>query len=118
MPNYVDAFIIPIKSKNLKEYKRIAKIACEVWIKHGALSYYECFMDDYSQYGMGFKKMCKLKPNETSIFSFIIYKSKKHRTQVNKKVMKEFSKSPPIKMPFNMKRFAMAGCKVLVDSDK
>ena len=62
--------------------------------------------------------MCRLKPDETAVFSFIIYKSKAHRNQVNKKVMKEMGDSAPTEMPFDMKRFAMAGCKVIVSSDK
>ncbi|MGE4133859.1 MAG: DUF1428 family protein [Bdellovibrionales bacterium] len=67
----------------------------------------------------GFKKMCKLKTGETAVFAFIIYKSRAHRNLVNKRVMKEMSKAgPPPKMPFNMKRFAMAGCKVIVKANK
>lgn len=90
-----------------------------VWMKHGALSYYETVVDDFSKYGLGFKKMCKLKSDETAIFAFIVYKSKAHRNQVNKKVMVEMDKAgEPPKMPFDMKRFSMAGCKVLVNSKR
>lgn len=61
--------------------------------------------------------MCKLKSNETAVFAFIIYKSKAHRDQVNRRVIKEMeSMGPAPKMPFDMKRFSMAGCKVLVNS--
>ncbi len=115
MSRYVDGYIIPIKRKNLKAYKKMAQWGCKVWMKHGALSYYETFVDDFSNYGLGFKKMCKLKAGETVIFAYIVYKSKAHRNQVNKKVMKEMEKAgPPPKMPFDMKRFSMGGCKVLV----
>lgn len=118
MPQYVDGYLIPIPKKNLRAYKKMAQIGCESWMKHGALSYYECTMDDFAKYGLGFKKMCKLKPTETAIFSFIVYKSKAHRNQVNKKVMKEMSEMnfSAMKMPFDMNRFATAGCKVLVKS--
>lgn len=117
MAKYVDGFVIPIQRKNLKAYKKLATWGCKTWMKHGALSYYECFVDDFSTYGMGFKKMCKLKANETAIFAFVIYKSKSHRNSVNKKVISEMGKSKmPTKMPFDMKRFAMGGCKVMVSS--
>jgi uncharacterized protein YbaA (DUF1428 family) len=86
----------------------------DVWMKHGALSYYECVMDDFTSHGLTFKKMCKLKPGETAIFAFIVYKSKAHRNQVNKKVMKEMEGQPMPEMPFDMKRFAMAGCQAIV----
>ena len=92
---------------------------CKLWMKHGALSYYETVIDDFSKHGVGFKKMCKLKSDETAVFAFVIYKSKAHRNQVNKKVMKEMgSMEAPAEMPFDMKRFAMAGCKSIVNSKK
>ncbi len=115
MAQYIDGFVIPIQRKNIKSYKKMATWGCKMWMKHGALSYYECIVDDFSKHGMGFKKMCKLKSNETAIFAFIIYRSKRHRDSVNKKVIREMEKSKmPTKMSFEMKRFAMAGCKVMV----
>lgn len=115
MAQYVDGFVIPIKKKKLKEYKKLAHWGKRVWMKHGALSYYECFAEEFSKHGLGFKKMCKLKPDETAVFAFIVYKSKSHRDSVNKKVMAEMDKvKVPPKMPFDMKRFAMAGCEVMV----
>ena len=119
MPQYIDGFVIPINRKKIKAYKKMATWGCKLWMKHGALSYYETIIDDFSNYGLGFKKMCKLKSGETAVFAFIIYKSKAHRNQVNKKVMKEMAsmKVPP-EMPFDMKRFAMAGCKSIVHSKK
>ena len=69
------------------------------------------------KHGLGFKKMCKLKPDETFIFAFITFKSKSHRDKVNKKVMVEMgSLFKDMKMPFDMNRFSVAGCKTLVHS--
>lgn len=120
MARYVDGFVIPIKKKNLKAYKKMAEIGCKAWMKHGALSYYECVGDDYVKSGLGFKKMCKLKPDETVIFAYIVFKSKAHRNQVNKKVHKEFENMDPsdYAMVFDMKRFSVAGFKALVNSKK
>lgn len=119
MAHYVDGFVIPIKKKNLKAYKKMAGIGCKTWMKHGALSYYECVTDDFMKYGLGFKKMCKLKAGETVVFAYIVYKSKAHRNQVNKRVHKEFeSMGEMMPMPFDMNRFAMAGCKVLVNANR
>lgn len=118
MAHYVDGFVIPIPKKNVKAYKKMATWGCKLWMKHGALNYYECVInDDVTAHGMGFKKMCKLKSGETAVFAFIIYKSKSHRNAVNKKVMKEMEKMKmPSVMPFDMKRFAMAGCQAIVHS--
>lgn len=117
MAQYVDGFVIPIKKKNIKAYKKMAKIGCKTWMKHGALDYYETVADDYIKHGMGYKKMCKLKADETVVFAFIIFKSKSHRNQVNKKVMQEFAtmKGDPT-MPFDMKRYSVAGFKSIVNA--
>lgn len=115
MPRYVDGYVIPIKKTKLAAYKKMAKWGCKLWMKHGALSYYETYVEDFSKHGQGFKKMCKLKSGETAVFAYVVYKSKAHRNSVNKKVMKDMMSTPmPKDMPFDMKRFAMGGCKVLV----
>lgn len=121
MAHYVDGFVIPIKRKNLRAYKKMAEWGRRVWMKHGALSYYECVADDFVPHGLGFKKMCKLKAGETVIFAYIVFRSKSHRNQVNKKVhaqmseeMKKLKKT--FVNPFDMKRFSMAGCKAIVYS--
>lgn len=117
MSTYVDGFVIPIKKAKLKAYKKMAVLGCKTWMKHGALDYYECWGDDLkNEMGFTFIKMCKLKPDETAVFAFIIFKSKAHRNAVNKKVHQEFASMDPKKfqMPFDMKRTAMGGFKTIV----
>jgi len=113
---YVDGFVIPIKKKNIKAYKKMAAWGCKIWMKYGALDYYECMGEDLKvKWGWTFPKMCKLKSDETVIFAYIVYKSKSHRNQVNAKVMKDPQMNMEgIKMPFDIKRFSMGGFKVLV----
>ena len=117
MATYVDGFVIPIPRKNLAAYKKMALGGRKVWMKHGALQYFECMADDLKAMpGCGdFKKMVKLKPGETLWYSFVIYKSRAHRDAVNKKVMKEMQsfKMPKV-MPFDMKRMAHGGFRVVV----
>jgi uncharacterized protein YbaA (DUF1428 family) len=119
MAKYVDGFIIPIKKKNIKAYTKMATLGCKVWMEYGALDYYECAGADLNhQWGIPFSKFCKLKPDETVIFAYIVYKSKAHRDSVNKKVMKDPRMAPENfkSMPFDMKRFSVGGFKVLVNS--
>ena len=119
---YVDGFVLVIPEKNFKTYEKMAKEGAKAWKKHGALEYYECVGDDFSpnmggMKGLTFPKMTQLKKDETVWFSFIVYKSKKHRDEVNAKVMKEFEKENKHKdqpMPFDMKRMAYGGFKVVV----
>ena len=115
---YVDGFVIPIPKKNKARYKKMAQEGCEAWLKFGALDYKECIIDDTPKgVTMTFRKMAGAKADETVWFSFITYKSRKHRDQVNKKVMAYFAKKygdNPWDMPFDMKRFATGGFKVEV----
>lgn len=118
MAKYVDGFVIPIKKKNLNAYKKMAKLGCKIWMEHGALDYYECVGDMLKvPWGLTFPKMCKLKSDETMIFAFVIYKSKAHRNQVNKKVHQDPRMDMGgVKMPFDMKRFAAGGFTVMVEA--
>lgn len=117
--SYVDGFVIPIPKKNTAKYKKIASEACTIWFKFGALDYKECIIDDAKpqHVALTFSKLVKTKPGEAVWFSFITFKSKKHRDEVNKKVMAYFDKKYAKKqwdMPFDMKRFSYAGFKVEV----
>lgn len=122
--NYVDGFVLVVPKKNAKLYSQVAQWGKTLWLKHGALDYKECVGDDLVTKSMGgakplsFTKLAKAKPDETVWFSFVTYKSKKHRDQVNAKVMKDpLMNDPKWKdkpMPFDMKRMAYGGFKVVV----
>ena len=118
--SYVDGYLLPCPKKNLKAYRKMALIGLKVWKKHGALDYKECVGDDLkSAWGLPFPRLMKLKPGETAIFAFIVFKSRAHRDQVNKRVMKEMEKTPmpkDFKMPFNHKKMAYGGFKTIVGS--
>jgi len=116
---YVDGFVLPVPKKNLNAYRRISNQAGKVWRKYGALQYVEAVGDDLDvKFAASFKKTMKLKRGETVLFSWIVYKSRAHRDQVNNKVMndaqmkKMMEKGP---CPFDPKRMVMGGFKFLVD---
>jgi uncharacterized protein YbaA (DUF1428 family) len=123
---YVDGFLLVVPTKKVAAYKKIASAAGKVWLKHGALEYRECVGEDIEGMpGMGtsFGKRVQLKKGEKIVFSWIVYKSRKHRDAVNKKVMADpymigmmdQKKNP---MPFDLKRMSYAGFDVLVDLAK
>ena len=115
---YVDGFVIPVPKKNTGKYRKMAREAKVIWMKFGALDYKECILDDVRPdpvVKLTFPKMAKTKRGETVWFSYIVYKSKKHRDEVNKKVMAYFQKKygkKEMKMPFDMKRFSYGGFRV------
>jgi len=116
MPQYVDGFVIPVPKKNLAAYRRMARKAGRVWMEHGALAFLECAGDDLNIKGvLTFPKLTKAKPGETVLFSYIVYRSRKHRDAVNKKVMSDPRlKMDMDKMPFDVKRMAYGGFKAIV----
>ncbi len=123
MKRYVDGYVLPVPKKSLKAYKKMAQLGGKVWMKHGALQYVESVGEDLrsaSKWGcLPFSKMAKAKANETVVFAFIVFKSRKHRDTVNAKVMKDPAMDPSKHkdepMPFDMKRMAVAGFETIVD---
>jgi len=116
--SYVDGYIIPIPKKNVAAYRRMATMGRKAWMKHGALDYKECVGEDLAPtFGAPFTRLLKLKPTETAVFAYIVFKSRAHRDQVNKKVMKEMSETSgiPKDMPFDVKRMVYGGFKTLVE---
>lgn len=119
---YVDGFVLPVPRNNLKAYFQMAKKAGKIWLEHGALEYRECVGEDLNvQCGIPFPRLAKLKSGDTVVFSWIVYKSRAHRDRVNAKVMKD----PRIKgmcngksMPFDLKRMAYGGFRVVVDAKR
>ncbi len=121
--NYVDGFVLVIPKKNIATYKKMAREGKQLWKKFGALDYKECMGNDLSPNiggvtGLTFPKMVKAKPGDTIWFSFITFKNKTHRIEVNKKVMaameKKYPNGMPEKMPFDMKKMAYGGFSVIV----
>ncbi|MGH8454251.1 MAG: DUF1428 domain-containing protein, partial [Nevskiales bacterium] len=100
-------------------YRRVATLAGKVWREHGATEYIECIADDVKKGKYtSFPQSVKLKKGEVVFFSWIVYKSRKHRDSVLKKVMKDprlAKMMDPSKMPFDGKRMIYGGFKAMVE---
>ena len=108
-----------VPKKNVAAYRRMAQKAGKVWRDHGALEFTECVADDVKPgKHTSFPQSVKLKPAETVVFSWIVFKSRAHRDSVNAKVMKDprlAKMMDPKAMPFDGKRMFWGGFKVLVE---
>ena len=117
---YVDGFVLAVPKKNLAIYRRISSKAGKVWRKYGALQYVEAIGDDVDvKFGVSFKKLIEPKRGETVLFSWIVFKSRKHRDQVNAKVMQDAEMKKMMEKgpcPFDLKRMTYGGFKFLVDA--
>jgi len=116
--SYVDGFLIPVPKNKGAAYKKMATLAKKVWMSHGALDYVEAIADDVKPgKWTSFPQAVKLKKNEAVWFSYIVYKSRKHRDAVMKKVMSDKRLSgmmDPSKMPFDAKRMIWGGFQTIV----
>jgi uncharacterized protein YbaA (DUF1428 family) len=115
---YIDSFIVPVPKKNLAAYRKLARLAGKVWTEHGALQYVEAVGDDVPKGKVtSFPMAVKLKPSEVVVFSYVVYKSRKDRDAVMKKVMADpRMKMDPKKMPFDGKRMCWGGFKPIVEA--
>lgn len=125
MSKYVDGFVLVVPKGKEAEYQKMAEEGRDIWMKHGALQYLECRGDDLKQQEMGDEKsrayteMTGAKNDENVWFSFIVFNSKEHRDEVNKKVMDEMSikyqDQTDFEMPTDMKKMAYGGFEVAVE---
>ena len=115
---YVDGFVVPVPKRNLKAYRALSTKSGKLWREHGALDYWECVADDVKSGKLtSFPQSVKLKRGETVLFSWIVYKSRAHRDQVNARVMADPRLGAMMdgkRVPFDGKRMIYGGFKPLV----
>lgn len=127
--SYVDGFVLSVPEEKLGAYRDMASKAGEIWKEYGALAFKECVLEDADPASnwegvpenmrpATFPKMADIKAGETVIFSFILYKSRAHRDEVNAKVMADPRMNEcgdADNMPFDCARMAYGGFKAIVD---
>ena len=87
MNTYIDGFVFPIPSIYLEDYKKIAIQVAEIWKSYGALAYVEYVSDDmYLEGTKSFLETIAVKENESVVFGWVIFSSKKVRDIANQKV--------------------------------
>lgn len=117
---YVDGFVLAVPKRKLPAYRLLSRKMAKIMKEYGVIEYRECVGDDMkTTMGLPFPKLVKPKPNEVIVFSWISFKSKANRNSINKKIMKDprvAKMCDMSKMPFDCKRMAYGGFKVMVDA--
>jgi uncharacterized protein YbaA (DUF1428 family) len=118
MSKYVDGYVLPVPKDKVEEYRRLAQQAGEVWREHGALEFVECIAEDVKPGEVtSFPQSVKLEPDETVVFSWIVYESREARNRINAAVMQDPRlQHDPKAMPFDGKRMFWGGFEVLVSA--
>ena len=117
MAQYVDGYVLPVAKKNLPQYTRMARKMAKIFLEHGALEVRECLGDDLQvKVGVPFPRSLRIKPGETVLFSWILFKSRAHRDRVSGKVMADPRCHALAEgdMPFDIGRMACGGFKSIV----
>ncbi|NLI54121.1 MAG: DUF1428 domain-containing protein [Clostridiales bacterium] len=125
MAKYIDGFVLVVPKDKIEEYKKMAEMGRDAWMKHGALAYYESRGDALVPPDMGgmtaraFPEVAGASADDTVWFSFIVFQSKEHRDEVNAKVMEEMSQQmagqEAMAMPFDMSKVVYGGFQVEVE---
>jgi uncharacterized protein YbaA (DUF1428 family) len=115
--SYVDGFVLAVPKANVEAYKKMAQLAGQVWMEHGALSYVECLAEDVP-YGerTSFPRAVQASDDEIVVFSWVTYKDRASRDEVMAKVMAdERLKSNMANMPFDGKRMIFGGFEAFLE---
>ena len=117
--SYVDGFVLPVPAANLDAYRKMARRAGKVWMEHGALQYIECVADDVQPGKVtSFPQAVQLKKDEVVVFSWVVYRNRRERDRINKKVMSDprlADMMDPKSLPFDGMRMFWGGFKPIVE---
>ncbi|MBB6308127.1 DUF1428 domain-containing protein [Xanthobacter tagetidis] len=115
--SYVDGFVVPVPKDKIGAYLDFARTAGEIWKSYGALAFVECVGEDVP-YGevTSFPRAVQATPDETVVFSWIVYADRAHRDAVMEKVMADARiKASMEEMPFDGRRMIFGGFEAKVE---
>lgn len=115
---YIDGYVLAIPEVNKEKYRALAEMAAVVFKDHGALSVVECWGDDVPEGKLtSFSMAVQRKPEESIVFSWVAWPSKKARDAGMAAAMKDpRMKHDANQMPFDGKRMIFGGFEVLVSA--
>ena len=117
MAHYVDGFVVPVPTKNLEAYRRLAEKSGRIWLEHGALQF--CAADDVKPGKVtSFPQSVQLKDDEVVVFSWIVYESREARDRINAKVMADPRLEEMMDrkdLPFDGMRMFFGGFRTMVE---
>lgn len=115
---YVDGFAAAVPTNNRQQYIEHARKAAEVFKEHGALKLVECCGDDVPEGTVtSFPMAVKKQPDETVVFSWILWPSRDVRNQAMPKVMDDPRLQADVNpMPFDGKRLIYGGFEMVLEA--
>ena len=114
---YVEGFVVAVPTANKEAYRKQAAGAAPLFKEFGATRMVETWGDDVPDGKVtDFKRAVKAKDDETVVFSWFEYPSKKARDAANKKIMSDpRMKDMGASMPFDGQRMIFGGFAPFID---
>ncbi len=114
--NYIDGFVAAVKTERRDEYLAFATMAAPMFREFGALAVVECWGDDVPDGKVtSFPMAVKKAPDETVVFSWVLWPSKEVRDAGMAKLMTD-ERMAGAEMPFDGKRLIFGGFEVILDA--
>jgi len=116
--NYIDGYLVPVPTAKRETYRQLAEEMAQLFKQNGALQVVESWGDDVPEGKVtSFPLAVQRKPDETVVFSWVVWPSKQVRNEGMKKVMEHPSmQKGPEGMPFDGQRMIFGGFEVIVDA--
>ena len=115
---YVDGFVAAVPTANKTRYIAHAREAAAIFKEYGALKSVECWGDDVPDGEVTSLPMAvKCKPDETVVFSWILWPSREVRNAAMEKIIADERLDPDRNpMPFDGMRLIYGGFEMIVDA--
>jgi uncharacterized protein YbaA (DUF1428 family) len=115
--SYIDGFVVPVPTGKKQAYRELAAKAAPIFEEYGATSIVECWGDDVPDGKVtDFKGAVKARPDETVVFSWIVWPTKEVRDAANAKMRDDPRMKMTPDMPFDGQRMIFGGFEVLLDT--
>jgi len=113
---YIDGYVLAVPTDKRADYILMAQKCAPIFKKYGALQVVETWGDDVPEGILtSFPLAVKSEPNETVVFSWIVWPDKDKRNQGMKAAMNDPDMSKIGDMPFDGKRMIFGGFQTILD---
>lgn len=116
--SYVDGFVAAVPTANREAFREHALKAAEFFRENGALQVVETWGDDVPDGELtSFPMAVKCRPDETVVFSWVVWPSREVRDASHAKMMNDARLAAELDpMPFDGKRMIFGGFRLLVEA--
>jgi len=113
--SYIDGFVAAVLTADRERYLQHAKDVSPILKECGVLQQVECWGDDVPEGKLtSFPKAVQCKPDETVVFSWLVWPSREVRNEGMKKMMED-PRMQAMDMPFDGKRMIFGGFEKILD---